>query len=877
MITEAILEAFLRCPLKAHYMIAGRSPPKTEHEEFDQAIQQRYADKARLALGLGLSTEAPRIIAPLVHEDVSTHPHALERVGRSSLVVSTRFFAQARISDVDKVKFGLDGLVIGNLYGKVSTHGLAVVGPLFRKSRLALPRLVRRARKAVDAIRALASNPAPRLLLNRHCATCGFRDECRQRAIETDDLSLLSGLKARELAAANRKGVFTVTQLSHTFRPTRRRKRIRHEWALQALSIREKRTHVLAPLDLPLRDTSTSVLFLDVEGDTDNNSYYLIGVFEVSAAQTNHHSFWAHSSEQEEDIWKKLVDLVEHLGNFTLFHYGSYETVFLRRMAQRYSAYKPAIAARLRERAVNALGLIHGRVHFPTLSNGLKEVAAHLGFRWATPGATGLQCALWRRKWEHETDEQLRHLITTYNADDCAALRVVVDALYAIRDGAPGSDFVDAGTVKPQSCGRFRKNVFALPELEFINSCAYFNYQRERILLRTSGTVRKALRREERTVQRKPRVNCVVELRPPTRCPRCGVDRPYRHRRFKKTQIDLRIGPGYIKRWVTEYRSAQYRCRSCGKTWFLRKYLAVGTKYGRTLGCWLVYQAIAQKQSAGSIIETLGEAFGIHIHRQKVQIQKHEFSELHRPTYRAILRRIADAPMVHVDETKANIVGASGYVWVFAAQDDVAYVYTNSRDGSILGRVLDAFRGVLVSDFYAAYDSMPCPQQKCLVHLIRDMNDDLFRNQLDADLRDVVQAFSGVLKPIVSTIDECGLKRRYLGKHKRIVARFLDDLAAREYRSEVAERCRTRILKCREKLFTFLEYDGVPWNNNGAENAIKEFAILRRSIGGASTESGMGDYLILLSIRQTLKRRGFGFLEFLVSGSRDLERFAARP
>ena len=131
-------------------------------------------------------------------------------------------------------------------------------------------------------------------------------------------------------------------------------------------------------------------------------------------------------------------------------------------------------------------------------------------------------------------------------------------------------------------------------------------------------------------------------------------------------------------------------------------------------------------------------------------------------------------------------------------------------------------------------------------------------------------------RPIIATIDENGLKRRILRKHKESVERFLDDVAAREYRSEVAEKCRTRIAKCRSKLFTFLDHDGVPWNNNGAENAIKDFAMLRRSIGGASTESGMCDYLLLLSIRQTLKRRGFGFLEFLLSGKKDLDRFALR-
>jgi len=49
--------------------------------------------------------------------------------------------------------------------------------------------------------------------------------------------------------------------------------------------------------------------------------------------------------------------------------------------------------------------------------------------------------------------------------------------------------------------------------------------------------------------------------------------------------------------------------------------------------------------------------------------------------------------------------------------------------------------------------------------------------------------------------------------------------------------------------------------------------MLRRNLGGMSTETGMSDYLVLLSIRQTLKRRGVGFLEFLVSGKKDLERF----
>jgi predicted RecB family nuclease len=795
-------------------MLSGRTPPKSEYDEFDERIERLHADKVRLAPDF-ISTEVSNAM-PLVYEDLSIHPYALGRFGDSKMVVSIRAFPRARISDIEKLKLGFDGLVIGHIHGIVPTYGLAIIGSAFRKARIALPPLVRRARRAVEALRTMVSGPAPRLMINKHCETCGFRDECRRRAVDTDDLSLMRGLKKAEIESAQKKGIFTVTQFSYTFNPRRHRKRLRHEWALQALSIREKVIHVLVPLELP--ELAEHLLFLDVEGDAEANSYYLIGVLLVSAAGAAQHSFWADSPEHEETIWQHFVDIAEGLPHFRVFHYGSYEMTFLRRMGQKYPAYKPAVAARLRECATNALGLIYGHVHFPTFSNGLKDIAVHLGFRWTESGVTALRCALLRRQWEQEREARLRDAIIRYNADDCTALRVVVDALYAIRDGAPRSDVVDAGTLTPQPrLGKFKTNTFLLPELEFINNCAYFNYQRERILLRTNATVRTALRREKRAAQRNPRVNRVVDFRRPTRCPRCGVEGPYMHKRFRKTQIDLRFGPGYIKRWVTEYRSAQYRCQLCQKTWFLKKYLAIGTKYGRNLGCWLVYQTIAHKQSSGAITESLGEVFGIHTHRQKVNALKREFAEFYRGTYRRILRRIAHAPMVQVDETKARILGETGYVWVFAAQDHVGFVYTSSRDGSILGRVLEGFGGVPVSDFYAAYDSMPCAEQKCLVHLIRDMNDDLFRNQLDSDLRELVQRFSSVLKPIISTIDEHGLKRRRLRKHRETVDSFLDDLAVREYRSEVAEKYRTRITKCREKLFTFLDHDGVPWNNNGAE------------------------------------------------------------
>ena len=42
------------------------------------------------------------------------------------------------------------------------------------------------------------------------------------KAIEKDDLSLLVNMPEKERARLNSKGIFTVTQLSYTFRPRRR-------------------------------------------------------------------------------------------------------------------------------------------------------------------------------------------------------------------------------------------------------------------------------------------------------------------------------------------------------------------------------------------------------------------------------------------------------------------------------------------------------------------------------------------------------------------------------------------------------------------------------------------------------------------------------
>jgi len=186
------------------------------------------------------------------------------------------------------------------------------------------------------------------------------------------------------------------------------------------------------------------------------------------------------------------------------------------------------------------------------------------------------------------------------------------------------------------------------------------------------------------------------------------------------------------------------------------------------------------------------------------------------------------------------------------------------------------FNGVLVSDFYTGYDSLDCKQQKCLVHLIRDMNEYFLKNQLDGELKNIVSEFGNLLRSIIATIDKYGLKKIHLNKHKKDVERFYTKVISKSLESELALSYQKRLSKYREKIFLFLEHDNIPWNNNNAEHSIKPFAKWRKKISKSLTKQNIENHLILLSILQTCKYRGINFFEFLKSGETSISKYSEK-
>ena len=821
-------------------------------------------------------------------QELQSHIDMLERITPSGKTtpnpyIPVRLLPREKVTPHDKLLLAFDALVLSTASGTVPRFGKIIHGSEYAVAKVKLDELLKTARATVEKITAQRASRIPRLVLNKHCAECEFKARCRQLALEKDELSLLSGTTEKEVWKLHSRGIFSVTQLSYTFRARRRPKRFtskseKYSHALKALAIRERKIHIAGQPELKIAGHH---VYLDVEGIPDRDFYYLIGLRIKVGDSYVQHAFWANDESQEKEIWEAFLQVLAKIERPQLIHYGSYETTFLKRMKERYSeaGENPAFLDQLIADAVNLLSVIYARIYFPTYSNGLKDIARYLGFHWSESDASGLHTLMWRSEWEFSKDSSLKQKLLTYNAEDCEALERVTSIAAQLCQKQTGvanskdDNIVYTNSMKRESPYRFARNEFSMPELAYINQAAYWDYQRDRIYIRSSQQLKRVSRKVAKSRAKALPVNKIVECLLPAYCPKCKATDIHQHEKRSKIVYDLRLGQASVRRWIVKYIFYRYSCYQCETTFVPKQKPWTKSKFGSDLLAYIIYQNIELRLPQQTVAQSLNQLFGFNLSLNFVHTQKMRVSQLYKDTYEGILSKIGSGKLIHADETKVSIGGKGAYVWVFTNLEEVIYYYTETREGDFLQKLLRKFHGVLVSDFYAAYDSMDCPQQKCLIHLMRDLNDDLLKQPFNEELKELVRKFVMLLKPMIETIDRFGLKAHFLRRHKVFVERFYKELSKRNYRSEIASYYKKRFEKNRDKLFTFLDYDGIPWNNNNAEHAIKAFATLRKVIGGVSTEKGIREYLILLSICETCKYKGVSFLDFLRSGEKDIDDF----
>jgi predicted RecB family nuclease len=252
-ITREILEAYLSCKTKAHLKLAGQPGTLSVYGEMLVGNRQEIRRQAHakilarhsevdVASDIPLTAGTLRagllfvLDATLEDDPLSLRFDGLKRVdGPSKLgdfhYLPVLFHEADKLRQEHRLLLAALASVLGDLQGRQPEIGIIYHGRQCQVAKLHLTeRLRARARRILREIEGLRKEQKPlKLMLNKHCQACEFRSHCQAEATRQDDLSLLRGMGENEIRAQNRRGIFTVTQLSYTFRPRKKSKRAKDQ------------------------------------------------------------------------------------------------------------------------------------------------------------------------------------------------------------------------------------------------------------------------------------------------------------------------------------------------------------------------------------------------------------------------------------------------------------------------------------------------------------------------------------------------------------------------------------------------------------------------------------------------------------------------
>ncbi len=226
--------------------------------------------------------------------------------------------------------------------------------------------------------------------------------------------------------------------------------------------------------------------------------------------------------------------------------------------------------------------------------------------------------------------------------------------------------------------------------------------------------------------------------------------------------------------------------------------------------------------------------------------------------YDEIAQEVIQSAVLFGDETGWRLDGKTAWLWCFTSRSGTLFSIERSRAGPVVLKfITDQFGGVLVSDFWGAYNILTCVKQKCLVHLLRDLERveqykdtgqdwAAFAKKLRRLIRDAIR-----LRKRQETLDPATYTRRCQQIDKRLAL-----FVVKTWVNKEARRLIKRLRRHQHELFTFLSEPQVPFENNTAERMIRQAVIMRKNSYSNRSQRGAQTQAILMSAFTTLKQRG---------------------
>jgi hypothetical protein len=168
----------------------------------------------------------------------------------------------------------------------------------------------------------------------------------------------------------------------------------------------------------------------------------------------------------------------------------------------------------------------------------------------------------------------------------------------------------------------------------------------------------------------------------------------------------------------------------------------------------------------------------------------------------------------------------------------------------------EIFRGVLITDFWAAYESVDAQdRQYCLVHLLREL-EKVDQSNTSAEWVSFARRLRRLLREGILFRKRDDFSPDKWPADKQRLHNRLMKLAAIEATDADVRRLAKRLMRYSDFLFTFLDYEDVPFENNHAERQIRPAVIIRKNSLSNRSDRGAKTQAVLMSVYRTLKLRG---------------------
>ena len=266
----------------------------------------------------------------------------------------------------------------------------------------------------------------------------------------------------------------------------------------------------------------------------------------------------------------------------------------------------------------------------------------------------------------------------------------------------------------------------------------------------------------------------------------------------------------------------------------------------------------------GQVVRVLADLPGLRVSAGGIARQLRRLAGWLDPYYERVRLALRTAPRVNGDETGWRTNGRNGYLWAVTdpGQGHTLYHVDESRSGKVIEGLLGrTFPGTLTCDFYSAYGRLDCPKQRCLAHLLRELEDaardspafaaTAFHRRLRRLLRDML-----ALKREWDALDDAAYTRRACRAEDR-----LERLARGSYDEPDAARLAKRLLRHRTELTRFLWDKHLDGTNNAAERALRPAVVMRKITGGSRSAAGAQAWAKLASLMRTASQQGRNVLE----------------